>query len=333
MKSLFRKKGKSFLVILSLFSLCVCSLFPVNADAASNKAVKIPVSFTGISYTEGAPDDWNKINDYAVMTGIEDSLTLTQQLSVRATFYIPKTALAKNDSLISFGSWADIFSSETGEWLGTIDTEHTGNVSIVKEGSKVVGHYWDISSQSEKPAGNYVTIKTEKAYYAVTITHPLETEVKNEEGIISPIDTSKPYLVAIGLSFSGEGTKFKDNIYLDNVTLLGNDATLAALDFSSSKPAWMEGNCHWGEDKNPVSIVTFPGTTLTLKKSSAAIKKGKTYTIKASATPAATITYKSSNTKIASVSNKGVVKGKKAGKATITVKANGITKKFVITVK
>ena len=63
------------------------------------------------------------------------------------------------------------------------------------------------------------------------------------------------------------------------------------------------------------------------------IKKGKTTTIRSKAAPAGKITYTSSNKKVAAVNSKGVVKGIKKGKATITVKCNGITKKFVVTVK
>ena len=62
-------------------------------------------------------------------------------------------------------------------------------------------------------------------------------------------------------------------------------------------------------------------------------EKGKTTTIRSKATPAGKVTYTSSNKKVAAVNSKGVVKGIKKGKATITVKCNGITKKFVVTVK
>ncbi len=66
------------------------------------------------------------------------------------------------------------------------------------------------------------------------------------------------------------------------------------------------------------------------------IKKGKTIKLKPVLVPSSSrdkITYKTSNRKVASVSKKGVVKGKKAGKAKITVKAGKI--KFVcsLTVK
>ena len=55
--------------------------------------------------------------------------------------------------------------------------------------------------------------------------------------------------------------------------------------------------------------------------------------MKASTSPAAKITYKSKNKKIAEVTAKGVIKGKKKGKTTITVKANGLTKKIKVRVK
>lgn len=79
--------------------------------------------------------------------------------------------------------------------------------------------------------------------------------------------------------------------------------------------------------------LTVKNPTFTLTKSSATIAKGKTTTIRSKATPVSTVTYTTSNKKVATVTGKGVVKGISKGKATITVKCNGITKKFVVTVK
>ena len=79
--------------------------------------------------------------------------------------------------------------------------------------------------------------------------------------------------------------------------------------------------------------LTVKNPTFTLTKSSATIAKGKTTTIRSKATPVSTVTYTSINKKVATVTGKGVVKGISKGKATITVKCNGITKKFVVTVK
>ena len=80
--------------------------------------------------------------------------------------------------------------------------------------------------------------------------------------------------------------------------------------------------------------ITVKKPVLTLKtKAAVSIKKGKTTTIKTAATPKATVTYRSSDARIAKVNSKGVVTGVKKGKATITVTANGVSKKVVVTVK
>ena len=79
-----------------------------------------------------------------------------------------------------------------------------------------------------------------------------------------------------------------------------------------------------------IAVTNLPAKQLTLKK-------GKSFTLKTKVTATGKISikvaYKSSNKKVATVTSKGVVKGIKKGKATITVKCNGITKKFVVTVK
>lgn len=81
-------------------------------------------------------------------------------------------------------------------------------------------------------------------------------------------------------------------------------------------------------------------TKITLNATSATIGVGAKTTIKVKkVTPSSAskaVTYKSSNKKIATVSKKGVVTGKKAGTATITVtstKAKKVTAKFKVTVK
>jgi len=89
--------------------------------------------------------------------------------------------------------------------------------------------------------------------------------------------------------------------------------------------------------KNGVSkscAVTVKKPTLTLKKYSATIKKNKTVKITVKKNnPSGTVKYSSANKKIATVTSKGVVKGKKKGTTTIYVKCHGITKKFKVKVK
>ncbi len=78
---------------------------------------------------------------------------------------------------------------------------------------------------------------------------------------------------------------------------------------------------------------SFDGKALKVTKTALNVKVGKKVTIKVMATLVAKVTYKSSNKKIVTVMDKGVVKGVKKGKATITVKANGKTVKVKVAVK
>ena len=83
--------------------------------------------------------------------------------------------------------------------------------------------------------------------------------------------------------------------------------------------------------KNPVKT-----TKLTFSKKKITLKKGKTYTIKVNKTPITSLektTYKTSNKKVATVTNKGKIKAKKAGNAKITVKCGKKKVTIQVTVK
>ena len=90
--------------------------------------------------------------------------------------------------------------------------------------------------------------------------------------------------------------------------------------------------------KNFKSIVEIVDAKVELSKSKATIEKGKTLTLKATITPSdlsdKSVTWKSSNTKVATVTSSGKVKGVKAGTATITCtsKATGAKATCIVTV-
>ena len=79
--------------------------------------------------------------------------------------------------------------------------------------------------------------------------------------------------------------------------------------------------------------VTVKNPTITLNKSKATAYAGKSYTLKATTSYRTKISWKSSNTKIATVDSKGMVKLKKAGKVTISATAFGKKVNCVLTVK
>jgi len=78
--------------------------------------------------------------------------------------------------------------------------------------------------------------------------------------------------------------------------------------------------------------ITVKQPTLSVSKSKLVVKKNKTVSINAKATPTKTITYKSNNKKIATVTKDGKVKGLRSGTTEIFVSCNGVTKKIMITV-
>lgn len=76
-------------------------------------------------------------------------------------------------------------------------------------------------------------------------------------------------------------------------------------------------------------------TKIKLNKSKLTLKKGKTSTLKVTATPKeadTNLTWKSSNTKVATVDKNGKIKAKKKGKVTITVTDKNSGKKATCTV-
>ena len=93
----------------------------------------------------------------------------------------------------------------------------------------------------------------------------------------------------------------------------------------------------WKNFKNIVEMVD-EDAKVKLSKTKAAIEKGKTLTLKATVTPSdlsdKSVTWKSSNTKVATVTKAGKVKGVKAGTATITCtsKATGAKATCKVTV-
>ena len=113
--------------------------------------------------------------------------------------------------------------------------------------------------------------------------------------------------------------------------------TSATLNKSRTKNGVMaNGSYHVNADGSDITGVTFPVKVNDIS----ALKGQKQVTDESSVDvtvtnrgQTTTTTYKGSNKSVATVSSKGVVTGKKKGTAKITVKCNGITRTFKVTVK
>lgn len=80
-------------------------------------------------------------------------------------------------------------------------------------------------------------------------------------------------------------------------------------------------------------VVKVKAPTLTISRTAASVYKGELIRLYATATPTATVKWKSGDTSIATVSSNGTVTGKKEGIVYITATAHGITRSCKVTVK
>ena len=78
--------------------------------------------------------------------------------------------------------------------------------------------------------------------------------------------------------------------------------------------------------------VTVKKPTLTVSPTSVSLEKGKSKTLTVKTTPSVTVSFSSSNKKVATVSSKGKVTAKKKGSCKITVECYGIKKTVKVTV-
>ena len=138
----------------------------------------------------------------------------------------------------------------------------------------------------------------------------------------------------------GKFSTLKPDSSWENVKYSSSNKKVATVDKKGKVKAVAAGTVKItvkSGSKTAICIITVPGTTAIKNiKSFVSIKKGKSYTLKPKlsfARKADKVTYKSSNKKIATVSRKGVVKGKKKGTVTITIKSGKVTKKCKVKVK
>jgi hypothetical protein len=140
--------------------------------------------------------------------------------------------------------------------------------------------------------------------------------------------------IIVNVLVEASGVNYTGSIYFDNVSLTVDGEEIALADYEDGAI----GNCKYclnDEDddcRRTPKVVTFTGNALTVSGKALNIKKGKTKKLGVTMMPSAKAVFKSSNKKIATVTSKGVVKGIKKGKATISVKANGKIVKVKITV-
>ena len=204
-------------------------------------------------------------------------------------------------------------------------TNLTGDITWKSSDAKVatVDAKGNVKAVNAGTATITATLGKVSATFTVTVKNPSITAKADSSVIYTKSKTTTKINVV------------KDGV-TGNATFRSGNTKVATVSANGTVKAKKAGKVNItvqvGNHKQVVKI-TVKKPTMKLVKSSAKLKKGKKVTIKVKAAPVSKVTFKSSNKKVATVSSKGVVKAKKKGTATITVKCNGITKKFKVTVK
>ena len=204
-------------------------------------------------------------------------------------------------------------------------TNLTGDITWKSSDAKVatVDAKGNVKAVNAGTATITATLGKVSATFTVTVKNPSIT-AKADSSVIYKKSKTTTKINVVKDGVTGNATFRSSNTKVATVSANGT--------VKAKKAGKVNITVQVGNHKQVVKI-TVKKPTMKLVKSSAKLKKGKKVTIKVKAAPVSKVTFKSSNKKVATVSSKGVVKAKKKGTAIITVKCNGITKKFKVTVK
>ena len=295
-------------------------------DADSTPLKNIIAEAKALKEADYTPDSWdtlvNELEECEDMLanianqtqyGIEEQIGHLREAIdslVKAEFKLNKTS-------------ATLYSGATVTLSAT--TNLTGDITWKSSDAKVatVDAKGNVKAVNAGTATITATLGKVSATFTVTVKNPLITAKADSSVIYTKSKTTTKINVV------------KDGV-TGNATFRSSNTKVATVSANGTVKAKKAGKVNItvqvGNYKQVVKI-TVKKPTMKLVKSSAKLKKGKKVTIKVKAAPVSKVTFKSSNKKVATVSSKGVVKAKKKGTATITVKCNGITKKFKVTVK
>ena len=159
------------------------------------------------------------------------------------------------------------------------------------------------------------------------------------KSVTKTIKVVEPSLKVTGSTtlYRGKTTTLKATTsYSTKVTWKSSNASIATVSSSGVVTGKKAGTVYIYANAYGKSVkykLTIKEPALKLNKSSSSIYKGKTTTLKATTSYRTKVTWKSSNSSIATVSSTGVVTGKKAGTAYIYANAYGKSVKCKVTVK
>lgn len=308
----------------------------VLPDTADNKALNWEIDDSDVATVSSGRITGKAIGTATVRATTRDGSNITKEIKVTVLQQINTITLDKTSETLKVGQNASLVAS-----ISPIKPSNAGlvwssdNDKVAKVNSNGVitatgRGSTNIWCKAADGAGA-------KAQCRVTVTQPV-TAIQLNNTNVSLFTGKNVSLSATVTPSNANNTKVtwaSSNTKVANVSASGNvtaiGAGTAVITCKAQDGSGVIATCKVTV-KNPV-------TSIKLNKTTKSVFVGKTYKLKATVGPknatSKTVTWKSSNTKVATVSSSGVVKGKKAGTAMIYCIAkdgSGVQTSFQITV-
>lgn len=194
-----------------------------------------------------------------------------------------------------------------------------------------------VTADSKKTGNAVITITGKTGVSAIVVVFVQKAAVKTKaiKGVKKSVSVVKGKSITLKptLEPANSPEKISYSSSNKNVATVSSKGVVKAKKIGTAKITIKSGS---KKVVVTVKVTKVKTTKITGVPSTKSIKKGKSFQIKAKATPKNTdekITYKSSNKKVATVTSKGVVKGLKKGTATITVQSGSKKVTCKVTVK
>lgn len=323
------------------------AVLPINGSDSTldlNKTYKLPTyisKFSGLGYTVSISN--NKVLNYkngeltAVGTGdVTLTITLLDGTQISKNFHVEKPAVSVKLDLSSLNlkvgqsqlikavtsqSNAKLLWSSSNTKVATVD--QNGKVTAKKSGTAVI----TAKSSTGKTASCTIKVGSPVAVEKVTL---------NKSTAILRLGGSSVQLKATVTPTNATNQKVTYTSSNTKVANVSSDGKVTAKSVGTATITAKSANGKTATCKvtvkEPIAV-----TKVTLSKTSASLKVGGTVQLTTAVAPSnatnKTLTYTTSNSKVATVSSTGKVTAKAAGTVTITVKsANGKTATCKITV-
>lgn len=208
--------------------------------------------------------------------------------------------------------WYASIEDSKGNNIGTITLDSDSNICTVAVASLEKGRYYLKIGSIQHSSGNYAFFITKAVNVSsVKLNKTLTTIVKGKSETLKP--TINPS------NASNQNVKWKSS----NTKIATVDSKGVVKGVAAGTATITVTTEDGGKTATCKVTVTQPVTSVKLNKTKLTLSKGKTETLKATVNPSnatnKAVTWKSSNTKVATVDSKGKVKAVAKGTATITV--------------